>query len=53
MAANFGQFPANFRFSGALPVTCNLSHVMRIIIFIYKLVELVGGGSVIYGTYPA
>ena len=32
-------------------VTCHVSHVI-IIIFFYKAVKLIGGGSVINGAYP-
>ena len=38
-----------FRISG---VTCQVSHVRCHMHFFYKVVELVGGGSVINGAYP-
>ena len=33
-------------------VMCHLSHVMCQIFFFYKVVKLIGGGSVINGAYP-
>ena len=42
-------------FSHVSPVTCHVSHVichMSHIFFFYKLVKLVGGGSVINGANP-
>ena len=59
MAAFFGQFPANFRFSGALrvrchmsPVTCHMSLFSFLFLLLDKLVKLVGGGSGINEAYP-